>query len=87
MLCKYLESMLDTENDNKRRKILTLVAFNSSKYIFESRKATLDVRIRIFRSHIHSIFLYNSELWTLTTNLEYTVDIFQRNSSRTFLNI
>ncbi len=55
--------MLDTENDNKRRKTLTLVVFNGLKYICESIKVTLQVKIRIFRSYM---FLYNSELWTLT---------------------
>ena len=87
MLCKYLGSILDTENDIKRRKTLALVAFNSLKHIFESRRATLEVKIRLFNSHIQSIFLYNSELWTLTKSLKNTVDVFQRNTLRKIINI
>ncbi len=85
ILCKYLGSLLDTENDIKRRE--TLVAFNNLKHIFESRRATLEVKIRLFNSHIQSIFLYNSKLWTLTKNLENTVVVFQRNTLRKIINI
>ncbi len=54
MLCKYLGSILDTENDTKRRMTLALVAFNNLKHIFESRIATLEVKIRLFSSHIQT---------------------------------
>ncbi len=87
MLYKYLGSLLDSENDIKRRKTFALVAFNNLKHIFESRRATLKVKMRLFNSHIQSIFLYNSELWTLTKNLENTVDVFQRNTLRKIINI
>ncbi len=43
--------------------------------------------MRLFNSHLQSIFLYNSELWTLTKNLENTVDVFQRNTLRKIINI
>ncbi len=87
MLCKYLGSKLDTENDINRRKTLALVAFNNLKHIFESRRATLEVKIRLFRSHIQSIFLYNSDLGTLTKNVENSVDVFQRNTLSKIINI
>ncbi len=87
MLCKYLGSKLDTENDINRRKTFALVAFNNLKHIFESRRATLKVKMRLFSSRIQSIFLYNSELWTLTKHLENTVDVFQRHILMKIINI
>ncbi len=33
-------------------------------------------RIRIFEVYVSSIFLYNSEVWTLTKALENTTDVF-----------
>eukprot|EP00794_Sanderia_malayensis_P008267 gene8266-biopygen6685 len=86
MKCKYLGSLLDTENDIKRRKTLAHGAFNNLKHIFESKRVTVEVKLRLFRSHVESIFLYNSELWTLTKSLENTVDVFQRNILRKILN-
>ena len=57
------------------------------KHIFESKQVSLEVKMRLFHSHIQSIFLYNSELWTLTKKLESTVDVFQRNILRKILDI
>ena len=85
--CKYLGSLLETENDINRRKILATNAYNQLKYIFESKKTSREVKIRIFRSHIESIFLYNCELWTITKNHENTIDVFQRKLIRKMLNI
>ena len=43
--------------------------------------------MRLFNRHLTSIFLYNSELWTMTKQLENTVDVFQRNILRKILDI
>ena len=85
--CKYLGSLLDSENDINRRKILSLSACNQLKYIFENKRVSQDVKMRLFNSHLTSIFLYNSELWTVTKQLENTVDVFQRNILRKILDI
>ena len=85
--CKYLGSFLDTESDIKRRKVLAMNAYNELKYIFENKKVSLTVKLRIFKWHIESIFMYNSELWTVTKKLESTIDVFQRNILRKILNI
>ena len=85
--CKYLGSLLETDNDINRRKILATNAYNQLKYIVESKKTSREVKIRIFRSHIESIFLYNCELWTITKNHENTIDVFQRRLIRKMLNI
>ena len=43
--------------------------------------------MRLLKSHVESIFLYNSELWTLTKKIENTINVFQRNLLRKILNI
>lgn len=85
--CKYLGSLLDTENDIKRRKQLAMVAFNQYKHSLTSKHIELKTRIRILNAYITSIFLYNSELWTLTKSQENTIDVFQRNLLRKIIKI
>ena len=41
----------------QRRKVLATDAYNKLKNIFESKKASLGIKIRIFKSHIESIFM------------------------------
>ena len=55
-----------------------MMSYNKYKNILESNKISLKVRIRLFNVYIASIFLYNSELWTLTKKLNNAIDIFQR---------
>ena len=43
----------------------------------------LKIKIRAFDCYVSSIFLYNSELWTLTTTLETAIDSFHRRLIRT----
>ncbi len=43
--------------------------------------------MRIFNAFINSVFLYNSELWTLTKKLENEIDVFQRHLLRRILKI
>jgi len=85
--CKYLGSLLDTIEDIKRRKQLANIAFIQYKPILTNKKIELKTRIRIFNAYITSIFLYNSEIWTLTKTLEKQIDSFQRNLLRKILNI
>ena len=67
--CKYLGSLIGTEEDIKRRKGLTHDNYHALESILKSKLVSESVRIRIFRAHIECIFLYNSELWTLTNTL------------------
>ena len=85
--CKYLGSLLDTEEDINRRKGLTIGTYNQLKQFLQSRKATIITKMRIFNAYVCSVFLYNSELWTLTTKLEHKIDVFQRTLLRRTLNI
>ncbi len=43
--------------------------------------------MRAFNAYIASVFLYNSEIWTLTKNLENTINTFQRRQLRNILGI
>jgi hypothetical protein len=85
--CKYLGTLLDTAEDIKRRKRLAIVAYNKLKFILDSKKTTITMKSRIFTAFISSIFLYNSELWTLNKKLENIIDVFQRSMLRKMLNI
>ena len=59
-------SLLDTEEDIKRRKVLATDVYNQLKHKLEIKKEISDVKIRIFKSHMESMFMYNCELWTVT---------------------
>ena len=83
--CKLLESLLDTEKDINRRKILAIDAFKTLNKIFDSRKISNAVKIRTFNAYVASVFLY--KLWTLTKKLENTVNTFQRRHLRKILGI
>ena len=82
--CKLLGSLLDTQKNIKRRKVLAINAANKLKHLFLIKDVTMSVKTTLFRSYITPIFLYNSELWTLTNNMQRKVDSFQRRIIRTF---
>ena len=67
---KYLGSMLGTEEDINRRKSLLLDAFKTMENILRSKKINEKIRICVFKTYLEGIFLYNSELWTLTSTLD-----------------
>ena len=80
--CRYLGSLLGIKEDINRRKQLACAAFNKNKKVLCSNKITLSTRLRIFSALISSIFLYNSELWTLSKKDQTKIDTFQRNFLR-----
>ena len=47
----------------------------------------MKTRLRLLKQYCESIFLYNSELWTLNKKFENTVDVFQRRLYRKLLQI
>ena len=85
--CKYLGSLIGTEEDIKRRKGLTHDNYHALESILKSKLVSEPVRIRIFRAYIESIFLYNSELWTLTNKLEKSIDSFHRRLLRKVIHV
>ena len=83
--CILLDSLLDTQNDIKRRKVLATSAVNKHKHLFLKKYITISVKTKLFKSYKTPMLLYNSELWTLTNNMQRKVDSFQRQIIRTFL--
>ena len=51
--------MLDTGEEIKRRKILTIKAANQLKIIFDNKKITPETKMKAFRAYVEPIFLYN----------------------------
>ena len=85
--CKYLGSLLDTEQDITRRKVLSMASFNKHRDIFNSGAISNKTKVKTFRAFVAPVFLYNSELWTLTRSLEENIDAFQRRLLRSILGI
>ena len=55
--------------------------------IFTSTIISISVKIRTFNVYIASIFLYNTELWSVTPTMETQIDSFQRRILRYALGI
>ena len=56
------------------------------KSVWES-KLTISLKMQIFDCLIRSVFLYNSELWTVSNSIQKSIDATQRRLLRTALNI
>ena len=52
------------------------------KYIYKSKNLSIIQKILYFNMFAGSIFLYHSELWTLTKTLSDSIDAFQRRQLR-----
>ena len=87
MKCKYLGSLLGTEEDIKRRKITAHDSFKTLETILNSKRISEKNRLRIFKQYIESIFLYNSEIWILAKSLENIIDSFQRRLLREVIHV
>ena len=85
--CKYLGTMIDTEQDIKRRKGITSRAMDRIKYISKDRKLGTNIKIRAFNAYASSIFLYNSETWTVNKATEDSIDSYHRRLMRQAINI
>ena len=71
-----------TMEDINWRKSLLLDAFKTMENILlRSKKISEKIRICVFKTYLESVFLYNSELWTLTSTLDKQIDSFQRKQS------
>ena len=85
--CKVLGSLLDTTHDITRRHGLASSAYKKLERNFKSRSLTQNTKIRIFNAYIGSVFLYNSEPWTLTQALCNKIDSIQRKFLRRVLQL
>ena len=75
---KILGSKLNTEADIANRKSLTLNALTNLKGIFHHKRLSIKTKVRAFEAYITPVFLYNSELWTLTVSKKNQIDSFHR---------
>ena len=85
--CKILGSLLDTNEDIKRRKQLANNAMRKLQHIFKNNRLNIKTKVRIFSACVKSIFLYNLELWTLTKTAENKIDSYHRRLLRRAINI
>ena len=68
-----------------KKKVLAINAANKLKQLFLNKDVTISVKTKLFKSYITPIFSYNSELWTLTSNMQRKLDSFQQRIIRTFV--
>ena len=53
---------------------------------FKSKRLSVAHKVRIYRTYVEPILLYNSETWALTTTMEKRLDSFHRKLLRISLN-
>ena len=58
--CKLLGSLLKTEKDFKRRKMLTMTSHRRHEPKFKSKHIGNRMKIRTFQMYVSSVFLYNT---------------------------
>ena len=83
--CKLLRSYVDTKTDIKNRKGKLFNAANQLKEIFMHRRLPYSTKVKAFNTYLTTIFLYNSELWTLTETMVKSFDAFQRKVLRIYV--
>ena len=81
--CKLLGSLLDTEKDIERRKCLAASVIKTLKNILYSKKLSISTKVRVFDAYVAPVFLYNSELWTLSNSMNNKLDSYHRRLLRT----
>ena len=55
--CKLLGSLLDTQNDIKRRKVFAINAANKLKHLFLNKDVTISMKTLLFKSYITPNFI------------------------------
>ena len=48
---------------------------------FENDKLTINLKLKLIDKYIELIFLYNSEIWTLTKSMEESINAFNGEES------
>ena len=66
---------------------MAIDAYKTLNSIFSNKKNSIKIKLRTLNAYVASVFLYNSELWTLTKKLENNIDTFQRRHLRKILGI
>ena len=64
-----------------------MTAYTQYKHILTDKKLDAKTRMRVFNAYITSVFMYNTEIWTINKKTVNTIDVFQRNLYREMLKI
>ena len=83
--CRLLGTLLDTSEEIKRRKALTINAANNLSHFFNNNKLTIMTKVRLINTYVEPIFLYNAETWTVNKTKEEEINAFQRNITRKYI--
>ena len=83
---KLLGTKLDTKCDIIARKAKVWDPIKKNNMFFRSRHLSASHKIRLYKSFVEPLLLYNSETWTLTKKMEEQLDSFHRRLLRIALN-
>ena len=85
---KSLGSLLCSEKDIQRRRILAEVAFRKFQKVWLfGKKISLERKLRLYDAQVVSVLLYNSNSWCPKKATMDKIDTFHRRHLRTILNI
>ena len=54
---------------------------------FKSSRVSTSVKVRVYKTYVEPIFLYNCELWTITPTIAKQINCFHRRQLRTAINV
>ena len=88
--CKYLGAVVS--NDGSKPEVLSRIAqatttLTKLKPIWRDNNISFGSKVNLMRSLVISIFLYSSESWTLTAELEKRTQAFEMRCYQRLLNI
>ncbi len=85
---KSLGSLLCSEKDIQRRRILAEVAFRKFQKVWLfGKKISLERKLKLYDAQVVSVLLYNSNSWCPKKATMDKIDTFHRRHLRTILNI
>ena len=85
---KKVGSLLGDKEDVERRKRLSIVALNKLTNVWIRKdKIKTTTKVRLYKTLVKSVLIYNSGTWALTKAEEEKVDAFHRKQLRRILGI
>ena len=84
---KLLGTKLDTKKDIDSRKSKVWDRIKKFSKYFKSKRLSIGHKVRVYRTYIEPLLLYNTETWTLTSKLTDAIDSFHRRLLRIAINI
>ena len=84
---KLLGTKLDTQCDITARKAKVWDPIRKFNHFFRSKHLSVEHKIRVYRTYVEPVLLYNSETWTLTYTKEKLIDAFHRGLLRISINV